>query len=272
MTKKVLERRITPVNKAEINKVFWVVLLSFLSFLSLPSVASAERPFLVTETAIPVERGIYRLETGVVFDRFSSNSHDTDLAIDIRYGLIQNLELDLVVPYLFREAGGERDNQFGDVLFRAKVRFIKGREANPLSIAGQLIIKLPTAGRDRFFGTSGEPDVGFIAIASKEFTPVTAHVNLGYIFIGNPPFGNEPNQIRYSLGLELQTNVEPLLLMAEMAGSADIGDQVRNGILDLLGGIEYRVNQIARFDGSVGFGLTNNSPDYLFNIGFTYLF
>ncbi len=272
LTKKMLERKITPVNRKVVKVNFLIILALFLSSLTFPNTVSAERPFLLSEKAIPVEKGNYRLETGLLFNRFSSDTRDANLAIDIRYGLIQNLELDIQVPYLFREEDGEHENQIGDVLLRAKVRFIKGREANPLSISGQLILKLPTAARDRFFGTSGEPDLGFVAIASKEFTPVTAHINFAYIFIGNPSFGDEPDQIRYALGLELQTIEEPLVLVGEISGSTEIGNSASKGTLILLGGINYKVDQNMSVDSSVGFGLTHDSPDYLVNLGFTYLF
>lgn len=244
-------------------------------FLFLPCVtntASAERPFLLTERAVPVERGNYRLETGLVLNRLSSDTRNANLSIDLRYGLIQNLELDLLLPYLFREEDGEHENQIGDILLRAKVRFLKGREANPLSISGQLFIKLPSAGRDRFFGTTGEPDIGIVAIASKEFTPVTAHINFGYIFIGNPPLGDLPDQILYALGLELQTNAELLALIGEISGSTEIGNSASRGILNLLGGFNYKFERTVSVDASVGFGLTDDSPDYLVNFGFTYLF
>jgi hypothetical protein len=244
-------------------------------FLFLPCVtdtASAERPFLFTERAVPLERGNYKLETGLVLNRFSSDTRDANLSIDVRYGLIQNLELDILLPYLFREEDGEHENQIGDILLRAKVRFLKGREANPLSIAGQLFIKLPSAGRDRFFGTTGEPDLGVVAIASKEFTPVTAHINFGYTFIGNPPLGDLPDQILYALGLELQTIEEPVALIGEISGSTEVGNSASRGILTLLGGVNYKFERTASMDASVGFGLTDDSPDYLVHFGFTYLF
>lgn len=267
-----MKSRITPVNSLGIKASLLVIVNLFFLLPSITNSASAERPFLLTERAIPLERGNYRLETGLVFNRFSSNTRDANLSIDLRYGLIQNLELDLLVPYLFREEEGEHENQIGDILLRAKVRFIKGREANPLSISGQLFIKLPSAGRDRFFGTTGEPDLGVVAIASKEFTPVTAHINFGYIFVGNPPLGDEPDQIRYALGLELQPIDESLALIGEIAGSTEIGNSASKGILNLLGGINYKIDRTAGIDSSVGFGLTEDSPDYLIHLGFTYLF
>lgn len=272
LTKKLPESRITPVNSLGKKEILLIVssLLLFLS--SVSDKAFAERPFLLTERAIPLERGNYQLETGLVLNRFSSDTRDANLLVDIRYGLIQNLELDILLPYLFREEGGEHENQIGDLLLRAKVRFLKGREANPLSIAGQLFIKVPSAGRDRFFGTTGEPDLGIVAIASKEFTPVTAHINFGYIFIGNPPLGDLPDQILYALGLELQTIEEPLSLIGEISGSTEIGNSASKGILTLLGGVNYKFERAVSADASVGFGLTDDSPDYLVQFGFTYLF
>lgn len=255
------------------KKGILLIISSLLLFLlCITNTVFAERPFLLTERAIPLERGNYKLETGLVLNRFSSDTRDTNLLVDVRYGLIQNLELDILLPYLFREEDQEHENQIGDILLRAKVRFLKGREANPLSIAGQLFLKLPSAGRDRFFGTTGEPDVGIVAIASKEFTPVTAHINFGYIFIGNPPLGDLPDQILYALGLELQTIEEPLALIGEISGSTEIGNSASRGILTLLGGINYKFDKTVSVDASVGFGLTDDSPDYLVHLGFTYLF
>lgn len=272
MTKKLPESRITPVNSFGKKRILLFLSSLFLFLLYITETAFAERPFLLTERAVPLERGTYKLETGLVLNRLSSDTRNSSLLLDLRYGLIQNLELDIVLPYLFREEDGEHENQIGDLLLRAKVRFLKGREANPLSISGQLFIKLPSAGRDRFFGTTGEPDLGIVAIASKEFTPVTAHINFGYIFIGNPPLGDLPDQILYALGWELQTNAEPLTLIGEISGSTEIGSSASRGILNLLGGINYKFEKTVTADASVGFGLTDDSPDYLFNFGFTYLF
>jgi hypothetical protein len=260
------------VNSPGKKGILLIISSFFFFFPSIAKTAFAERPFLLTERAVPLERGTYKLETGLVLNRFSSDTRDANLLVDVRYGLIQNLELDILLPYLFREEDGEHENQIGDLSLRAKVRFLKGREANPLSISGQLFIKFPSAGRDRFFGTTGEPDLGLVAIASKEFTPVTAHINFGYIFIGNPPLMDLPDQIRYALGLELQTIEESLALIGEISGGTEIGNSASKGILTLLGGIHYKFDQTAGVDASVGFGLTDDSPDYLVHFGFTYLF
>ena len=248
------------------------LLLAAIFFLILPSLAAAERPFLFTEGAVPTDKTFYRLETGLVVNRFSSSTRQTVLDASLRYGLIQNLELEVDVPYLFLESGGEHENQLGDLLLKTKIRFIKGREANPLSISGQMFIKLPTAGRDSFMGTTGKPDIGFIAIASKEFTPVVAHINFGYIFIGNPPLEDRVDQLRYSLGLEVKMEEKVFSIIGEIFGTTDVGSTISNGPLGILGGIAYYTEPGIILDLSAGLGLTRDAPDYLFNGGLTYSF
>lgn len=259
-------------NKQKKNTRVWDFLLALVLFLLLPSMAAAERPFLFTEGAVPTDKRFYRFETGFVVNRFTSSTRQTILNTSLRYGLIQNLELNLEVPYLFLERGGEHENQIGDLLLKTKVRFIKGREANPLSIAGQMFIKFPTAGHDDFMGTTGEPDIGFIAIASKEFTPVVAHINFGYIFIGNPPLENLEDQLRYSLGLEIKVQEGIFSVIGELFGSTEIGSTFSSGTLGLLGGFVYYTEPGIILDLSAGFGMTDDSPDYMINVGLTYSF
>lgn len=248
------------------------LLFAAILFLIFPSLAAAERPFLATERALPTDRGFYRLETGLAINRFSSSTRQTVLDTSLRYGLIQNLELNVEVPYLFLERGGEHENQLGDILFKTKIRFIKGREANPLSISGQIFLKIPSAGRDSFMGTTGEPDIGFIAIASKEFTPVVAHINFGYVFIGNPPLESRADQLRYSLGLEIKMEEKVFSIIGEIFGNTEIGSTLSNGPLGFLAGMTYHTEPGIILDLSAGLGLTNDAPDYLINAGLTYSF
>ena len=251
----------------------WRFLFTSLFFLLLPSWAAAERPFLFTESAVPTEKKVYRLETDFTSNRFSSHDHQTILDLSLRYGLIQNLELNVEVPYLFQEHNGDHENQFGDILLKTKIRFIKGREANPLSVAGQMFIKVPSSGKDDFFGTTGKPDIGFIAIASKEFTPVVAHINFGYVFVGNPSFEDKKDQLRYSLGLEVKLEEQVFSIVGEIFGNTEIGSTVSSDRLGVLAGVAYRAAEPAiLLDLSAGLGMTSDSPDYIINAGLTYSF
>ncbi len=246
----------------------------FLICFSMPDRVFAERPFQATETAIPTERGTYRVEAGLLLDRSSANEKKSQVGVNLRYGLIQNLEFNLEMPYLFAESNGQKKNKQGDVLLNTKIRFIKGRAANPLSIAGQMIIKFPTAGENKTLGTSGVVDVGFLSIASKEFAPVTAHINFGYFFIGNPPGQDLSDQLRYALALEFALdNASPMKLIGELYGRADTGSAPdADDVLILAAGFSLKANQTLSLDSSVGYGINSKSPDYLINIGATYLF
>ncbi|MFQ5949694.1 MAG: transporter [Nitrospiria bacterium] len=251
-----------------------IILSALLSLFSPLAVTFAQRPFLLTESAVPVEKGSYRFEAGFTRHRFGSGIRGTTLTVSLRYGLIQNLEIDLEVPYLFfKKRGGNTEDQFGDILLKTKVRFLKGRVANPLSIAGILEIKFPSADREPNFRpeTTGEADVGLWGIASKEFMQATAHINFGYILVGNPAFGNKPDQIRYAIGLENELWEGSTTLFGELSGTNDVGsDAPSNDTLVVVGGFSYHADLDLDLDASAGFGLTDDSADYVISAGLTY--
>ncbi len=234
----------------------------------------AERPFLATERAIPLERGRYRLDTGIAIDHYSSRKNQTTLTPELRYGHSQNLELRVSASYLFGEEDSDHKNNIGDLFLKSKIRFLKGRVANPLSVSGQLFIKLPTAGFDATFNTSGEADVGVLAIASKEFIPLIAHINLGYALIGNSPKDQKTrgDMLSYALGMDFTTREEFLTLFLETFGRKETGNAATRGLWSVAGGAAYQAEKDITFDLSVGFGLNHNQPDYTINSGMTYIF
>ncbi len=250
------------------NSALLFVSLFLLLFCSAPSFA--ERPFHSTETAVPTERGSYRVQGGLTLNRISEDRKKTQLDLNLRYGLIRNLEFELDVPYLFVDDDRGDKNHIGDLSLNTKIRFIKGRVANPLSIAGQILIKLPTAGENRLLKTSGVVDVGFNAIASKAFTPVTAHINAGYFFIGNPDGKDVSDQIRYALGLEFDVLETPITFIGELFGRLDTGSSsFTDDTMVAMGGFSIQTRKALTFDVSAGFGLNDDSPDYMINAGWT---
>ncbi len=251
----------------------WLFPLLFFIALS-PSPASAERPFSATERALPVERGRYRLEGGLEVKRFSSTKDQTTFPIRLRYGQLQNLEFGAGFSYFFGENNNANTDHLGDLFLTTKIRFLKGREANPLSIAGQIAIKLPTAGYNKAFDTSGEVDVGFMAIATKVFAATTAHINFGYLFVGKSPRDVPPQEDRLisSLGFDFKTP-DPLSHLAlELFGQVDRRSAVSHGQWNLLFGMAYHAEQDIYIDTSLIFGLNHYTPDRSFNIGITRFF
>jgi len=246
-------------------------LLFFIAFLINASPAFAIRPFLVTENAIPVETNQSQLEGGLKYEQFTAHNRLYTLDTELRYGLITNMDFEVEVPYLFADHSNDAGNGLGDLRLKGKVRFLKGREANPLSIAAMLDVKFPSASRDKGFG-SGEADVGIVGIASKEFSPLTVHLNLGYYFVGNPPGQVLHNVVVYSLGSELQTLVTGLKVVGELSGRSDRNSTAYPEKLDLMGGVLLGVTPQLSLDLSLLTGLTKASPVWGLNGGFSLRF
>jgi hypothetical protein len=249
-----------------VGQSFVVVVALHLQVLSV----FAQRPFWVTEQAVPVEKGRYLIQSGLSLDRHSARRQITTLGLDVRHAPLYDLEVGIQVPYLFAEEGGSHENQVGDLLLRTKVRFLRGRAANPLSIAGQILVKIPSAGRDDLLKTTGEADVGLFGLASKVFDSLNAHVNLGYVFVGNPAGGEKADELRYALGLEVNTLNPDFFWIGELVGSAQVGSPTSNGPWSVMGGIRYQAEDAVTLDASAAFGITREAPDFSVNLGVTY--
>lgn len=246
--------------------IFLVILLS------IPDHAKAVlRPFLTTETAVPLERGETKLETGLRYERFSSSNKIYTLDAELTTGIINNLEFLVDVPFIFKRTEEDNVEGLGDLSLKAKLRFLKGREATPVSIAGQLIIKFPSGDRGSRLGT-GEADVGLQLIATEEFPLITMHMNLGYTFVGNPPMQEFRDILNYSIAFEHEMIPDKLKLVGELTGHRQEDPTNSGDPLSLLAGIVHRLDKRVIIDGGVAIGLTSISPDYTINVGVTYNF
>lgn len=251
------------------------LLLTFLS--TVP--AHASRPYLSTESAVPIERGKSRLELGFFNERSDSKISGYALMGELTSGLINNLDFEVEVPYRFLRVTNERDgledeDGLGDLKLKFKIRFIKGRVANPLSLSGQLIVKFPTCDKEKALARdcTEEPDVGLLAIASKEFFPVLVHLNVGYTFVGNPDGVTLDDAYNYSLAFDLQTAYEPVRVVSELAGETSRHPEADSDLLALLLGVIYGVDLNKFVDLAFSIGLTEETPDYTLTLGFSYYF
>ena len=258
-----------PVSRSNLHPLYLLAALLVSVVLSPYTVEAHRPPFLATESAIPVERGHSRLDTGIQYEQFSSNTDDFTMIAKLTYGVVQHLDFEVEIPYLVHRLEGTVTDGFGEVVLRTKIRFLQGREANPVSIAAQVIGKLPTSRQG--LGT-GEPDIGFIALASQELFPVTVHLNLGYLFIGGPA----QNSVVYSIGGEMLTVVDRLQLVTELAGATSEPLEPNRGSsrLHVLGGGLYQLTETLMLHGALTFGLTTAapaSPDQGVTLGLTFV-
>jgi hypothetical protein len=245
------------------------------------ALVQAERPFVSAERGPTLDHGVSKLEFGVESARFSSQTTRYTSMTELTYGLLDHLNFEVEAPYFFITGPGGTQGEVGDVTLRPKVLFLKGREANPLFLSGELVVKFPSCEETGTAGTAnssvnvactGEADLGLIGIATKEFLPVTVHLNLGYTFVGNPPGQTLDNVISYALAFEYGTILPAIVLVGEVAGETNRDPSVGDNPLTLLVGVMYRVNQRVSVDSSLTAGLTSLSPDYGASLGVSYTF
>jgi hypothetical protein len=271
-----------------IRRKGWLFLLGMTAVclgveLAVPGPGWADRPFLATERADPVEKGLTVLETGFLYQQFSSSDHLSMLQLELTDGILNDLDFEVEVPVLFFQSGGSGENGLGDVNLKLKARLLHAREGRPVTLSTQLTVKLPTCNKDRLSAynpsCTGKTDLGVTGIASKTFHSVTVHMNFGYTIVeGDAVVSSSSTQTRslrdtlnYSLGVEyVMTSVSPQLEIAgEVAGhtSVDPADSIFPLAAQLAA--TYMVNHVVTADVEIGTGLTSTAPRIITGIGAT---
>jgi hypothetical protein len=251
--------------------------------LTLPAPGWADRPFLATDRADPVEKGQTELEAGFLYQQYLSNGRLSMLQLELTDGILNDLDFEVEVPILFLQSGNSAENGLGDVNLKAKARLLHAREGRPVTLGVELKVKLPTCNQDRLstFNPSctGKTDVGMIGLASKTYRSVTVHLNFGYTFVGGDVTVSTPttysralrNTLNYSVAIEWPvTAVSPQFsLTAEVAGqtSSDPADSIFPLVGDI--GATYTFNQVVTIDAELGKGLTSSAPRLIAGAGAT---
>ncbi len=134
---------------------------------------------------------------------------------------------------------GFDDSAFGtgDLFLRGKWHFYDTEYAD-LAVAG--VLTIPTGNADDFLGFH-DPTVTPWLIASKNFGPVSPHLNLGYAFRS----GADVSQVQWIAGADWRTT-KWLTLAADFLG---YHDDKRDGINDdvLQSAVGFKVNPFGKF-------------------------
>jgi hypothetical protein len=260
--------------------MFFMKTIAFvaIALFSFSSTAWADHPFTIARSAIPIKHNGYRIETGLQMDNLPKGRQANTFSLSFLYGLIHNMEVGAQIPYLYAREGVVSHDQLGDVTLLAKVRFLKGRDAAPISLASLIDVKLPSASRDVVVDTTGEPDVRLGLVASKTLFPYHTHLNMAHTFIGNPPKQERSDRQDYSLTVEYETMRPGLLVMGRVFGSASkASHEHASGNADssekwfaAATGASYQLRESVVVDGSVAIGLSHHAPDSSFNLRVSY--
>jgi hypothetical protein len=186
--------------------------------------------------------------------------------------------------YLHQQAVNDTtNNQYGggDARIFTKLWFMRERELLP-ALGMRFGTKLPNATRSSGLGTD-DTDFAAAGLASKTFGPVTTHINLGILLLGNSgptvgdsfKAGGQDDLFTYAIGVVSKPLGAPaegatiVRLLGEIAGQT--GSHYHNDLSDIRGGLQLQRGHGTFYVG-VSAGLVSASADVGVNAGFTYAF
>lgn len=175
------------------------------------------------------------------------------------YGITDNLEVDVTVPYV-SDWNGSVDGP-GDIALGLKYRFLdEGKYAPSLAI---LVSGSLHTGRSEF-STAGS--IGGGIIITKRVGPVTAHANLLYFRPGSGPLTEE---ITFATGLDFAA-ANNFKILAELYGQKSYSGKVNR--LELRFGYRFLTTESLYTTIGAGTDLKNRSPEFRLFLSFSYLF
>lgn len=226
---------------------------------SLCTDAHAARP-LVTEDAVVAGKGITQLEVGIDYTKVGNKGEGTTLLISPIHGATEDTEFSLKLPYIF----GRPDNPsnvegWGDVSFIMKHLIVDEGDKNPAFLV-RMAIKLPTGDEEKGLGT-GDANLGFLGVLTKNIGSSTIHLNLGYTFVGNQDEGSDNNEVNLGIAGEYGIG-KKTRIVGEIYGLYHPDYEAREIERRALLGLTYRLDDTLTFDCAAKRGLEGASDEY----------
>ena len=248
-----------------------------LVFMLVGSPGWAAHPLITDDTGTQ-GKGKFLLEVNGQYDwdkddtnGSSVKSEGGQVAASLTYGIIDNVDLVLTMPYLW---GKTKENDvtiydekgIGDVTFDVKWRLF---EKDKFTIAIKPGITFPTGNDQKNLGT-GRVGGHLFFIASQELGSWTFHGNLGYIRNENK------NDERYdiwhaSLAVTWET-VKNLKLIANAGIERNRDESSSDNPAFLIGGVIYSVTENFDIDFGVKSSLSRSDVDFSLMAGLAFRF
>jgi hypothetical protein len=182
----------------------------------------------------------------------------------ITYGLIDNLDLVIAVPYQFERvkfAGeSESENGLADITVELKWNFYQAERGH---YALKPAITLPTGDEDKGLG-NGKVSYGLSFIASRHFEPADLHLNLGYVR-NEFKLSAAKDENRADLWQASLTAVRGLTERLDLVGSAAIernGERGKKNQAYALAGLIFALTDNLEVDLGVQAGLNRAATDW----------
>ena len=192
-------------------------------------------------------------------------------AATLSYGVAENVDLVLSLPYLWGKAEVNETTVYnekgiGDAALETKWRLF---EKNGFSVALKPGISIPTGNDEKGLG-AGQLGGHLFLIASQELGSWAFHGNLGYIRNENKV--DERKDIWHASLAATWEVIKNLKLVADIGIERNPDDDANNDPAFLIGGIIYSINENFDVDFGVKCGLTKSETDFSLLAGVTFRF
>lgn len=188
-------------------------------------------------------------------ENIKTASKEWDTGVYLSYGLANNWDVGITLPYQFLDDSEGKVNGLSDLIIESKYRFWQESKILP-SYAFYLDLKTDSANEDKRLGT-GKKDYTINNIFTKNIGSNVFDLNLGYIFVGG-----EPDDI-FFYSFDIARNLtERMNLCAEIYGESDFKGSFEENIFVTALSLGYQINEIVSFESGVGIGISQASPDY----------
>ena len=254
------------------------IVLVALAMLLCSGVSYADHP-LITDEAETLDRGEVEFELNgeMSFDHEDgAKERETEISGRMTYGLIDNLEMEIEVPYAWvRQEEDEisRAEGFGDIEFEFKWRFY---DEDDLNLALKPSVSIPTGSAKKELG-AGKISYGLMFLASKEFDnlDLAFHFNLGYmqnevIDLGEEE-GGEDRRGLWHVSLAAEKGiVRNLTAVANIGMERNPDRESDTPAAFILGGLIYNISKHVSVDFGIKGGITSPEPDVAYLAGMTW--
>ena len=251
------------------------LLCCMILFIACPSWAAHP---LITDDTGTQGKGKYQLELNGQYDwdkddteYVSVKSTGGQAAATLSYGIAENVDLVLSLPYLWGKAEVNEitayDEQgIGDAMLETKLRLF---ENNGFSMALKPGISIPTGNDEKGLG-AGLLGGHLFLIASQEVGSWAFHGNLGYIRNENKV--DQRRDIWHASFAATWEVVKNLKLAADIGIERNPDNDANNDPAYLIAGVIYSVNEKLDVDFGVKCGLTKSEIDFSLMAGVTLRF
>lgn len=247
----------------------------FIYLLFLSSHAFAGHP-LITDDTDTQGRGSLQVEMGIshFYDKFKEDEQTTcktkggEAGLQLTIGLIDTVDIVAGLPYQWcdikeNDIHVAREKGISDITLELKWRFF---EKNGWALAIKPGIILPAGNEKKGLG-AGRVGGSFFLIGSKEFEPLTFHVNVGYTRNENK-LDERIDLWHLSAAAEIEI-IRNLKLMGDIGLARNPDPESNNHPAFVLAGISYDFFEWLTIDAGIKRGLTATEPDWTGLAGIT---